>query len=329
MPDKFDPKEFLRSRGVTPSGEGDQPATPEKPSYAPPETPSEAPAEPSPEGEENRWYSQAFRGGMRGLAGLASQAIRLAPYASPITTFNAEDIGEYLQNRPWVQGLNEFAEEPSQSWPETIGYGAGTIAGTAAIPGVGAEALAERGATALASRYGPKYLSSIGEWVRSPAQRQIERLMQRYFRPTSRAIDRAAAGAAGGALGSPDDPATGALGGAVAGAALPGAQSVLRTQTARKLGQHLLPSGIAALAQQHLTGVSPWLAWPMIHQIRWLHQPTGERLGRMGQWIVDESGKIVGVLPGGTAGYYAGAPVGAATRSVAEEGARAYENSNQ
>jgi hypothetical protein len=107
-------------------------------------------------------------------------------------------------------------------------------------------------------------------------------------------------GAAGGALGDPEHPEEGAVAGAIGSTVPPLA---LGTAAAKFGLGHLLPASVAGLAHsqfnipRHVAG----------RNISWYYSPIGRQLHRVGHWIVDHTGKIIGrisVAAGHAAGEF-------------------------
>src|SRR5262245_36807583 len=200
MPD-LDPEKFLRDRGV-------EPRNPEAPPPLP-TAPAETTTAPSREEVEQSWYHKAGKGVMQGLGRVARSAADLAPYASPLTTGFAPELGELIQQHPYYQDVKQFSEEPSESNWQTAGQVGGEVLGTAAIPGFGVEAGAARLLSPTLGRLAPY---------------------------AARLAGRATKGAVGGAIGDPEHPGRAAAGGAAAGL-LPGAGGAgFRSRAMRSLG---------------------------------------------------------------------------------------------
>jgi|SRR5215472_13064927 len=310
MADEMDPGEFLRAHRAVP------PPAP-APSFPPSKAPSAGP--PSAEASEggifdesnkDKWWYQAARGASKGLAGLAESAIRYAPYASPLTTPFAGNLQDLAEQSEYVQGLKRFRETPNESRWETAGDIAGQVAGTAAIPGLGAEALTARGLGALAARAPMVYIRGLG-LVPGPTARTLTRAA-----PTiSRMAGQSVKGALGGALGDPEHPGSAAAGGAAAGLVPTPVGKALRSPVGRWMGGVGLTEG-AFQAAHHLTGLPYYpLMGPLIV---WHSGPVGRGLRRVGNRIVDETGRIVGHIPAGATGYFAGPTVGEGGREAAE-----------
>lgn len=298
MAEEFDPDAFLRSRGVKPAG---QPEPTPEPKSAPPSVgPSSAEAAPTSSGEAGEEKSflrrlvesnpnvRFAKGAARGVTRLGMDTGRLLGNMSTTLADLPGKLPESVQRG--LSRAREFADEPSEGIAEGAGAIAGEYGPLLATPGVGAEAAAAR----LAARFFPPMFVRGGSFLPSAAHRAV--------RTAGRTVDAAAKGATAGAITNPDDPATGATVGAVGGAAMPAAGAAMRSQTGQWLGGHLLPSGLASIAASGLTGLPPWMTFPVIHSIRWYSSPLGRKLYQSGRWITDQSGRVIGEIPAGAAG---------------------------
>jgi len=278
MADDRDPAEFLKSHGVTPRSQ----------SGAPPEV--EVSPTPDPptrnEGAFRTQYHEASRGFLRGLGGLAATAAEYAGYASPLTTGFGEDIGEYVRQHPYYQDVRQFADTPDASTAETVGRVAGQAAGTSVIPGMGVGGVTTGFLRPSLGRLAP----TVGN------------LAERAFK-----------GAAGGALADPEHPGSAAAGGAAAGL-IPGAGgAALRSRVMRGLGGLLAVEGTWYAAHKAFDVPFYPIAGPLIV---WHSGPIGRMLRRAGNKIMDNTGKVVGHIPAGAMGYFAGPTVGQGAREA-------------
>jgi len=266
----LDPEKFLRERGVEPR----DPAAPPPPATAPAER---------PERDEN-WYKTQYhegsRGFLRGLSGLAATAAEYAGYASPLTTGFAGDIGEYVRSHPYYQDVKAFADTPDASTAETVGRVGGQVTGTSVIPGMGVGRVATGILRPSLGRLAP----TIGN------------LAERSFK-----------GAVGGALGDPENPGRAAAGGAAAGL-VPGAGGAgLRSWASRSLGGLLAVEGTWYAAHKAFDIPFHPLFGPLIV---YHGGPVGRMIRRAGNKIMDNTGKVVGHIPPGAMGFFAGPTVG-------------------
>lgn len=150
-------------------------------------------------------------------------------------------LGDLVRQIPGVKQIEQFGQEPYENTAETIGGVGFDVGSSLAVPEI-------RGA-GLAS-------SMIGRMT--PLARYAARS---GFSPTTagrvaggidRAIGRSATGAAAGAVTNPDDPITGAEGGAVGGLAPGVAGRALRGTTGQRLATNLGGFGLAFEVAQWL-----------------------------------------------------------------------------
>lgn len=233
--------------------------------------------------DPNRWIEPYLPGGERATA--AREAVR-APM------------------RDWA------AESGDEGIPESVGRFIGESAPYALIPGeVG---LAARGAQYLRPLYaavrGPGgRMMRNPSWLASAARQAYPYLAGR----TGRVLEQGAIGAGAGAIADPGDPASGAMAGAAAGA-VPGAASPFMQSTwGHYLGGHGLRHGIIQ-GGLHVMG-APALIEALVHGagVTWYFSPAGRRLHHLGEYIIDETGRLLGrfnrpALPGAAAGSLAG-----------------------
>ena len=300
-----------------------EPSTPDEPAK-PTEKPFLLPGE--KEGGP-KWYQQAYEGATRGLSGLAATALKYGAYATPLQGA-APEIAEWMQDQPIIQDLQRHADEPDATAWETAGNVASQVAATSAIPGLGAGSLTESGLLALANRLPATYLRGYGMFPST-----LSRLLTRYAAPAGKVATGATKGALGGALSDPEHPGTAAAGGAMAGvlpipakaavanrltkfaarAAVPTVAYSTAVALAHKFGFPGAGNVIASGGMVHLG----YIGHRMMHEnIRWHTSPIGKNLGMVGTKIVDQFGNLVGSIPSGTAGYFAGPTVGKGMRET-------------
>jgi hypothetical protein len=249
----------------------------------------------------NDWTIRATVGASKALASIPVGIARLAGNVPQLADIAERVRKTYPMADQTIRNLEGFVDSPSRSWAETAGYGIGTIAGFAGTPGVGAERAAAWALPRFWSRF-PPYAFRGGQFVTTPAAR-----IGNAAGTAARATDTVAKGAIAGAVSDPDHPLEGAAMGA-AGGAVPGVLSpAMRSRTMRSLGGSMAASmGGEAILQLMLKQSVPWYAiWPVVHNVRWHTRPVGAMLHRVGNNIVDQAGRIVGEIPGGSAGAIA------------------------
>ena len=290
-----DVEKFLQSRGVK-----TQAAPTPAPEGAPPGSAQAAPVRDEDKGSredefkkrlEGDWQLRAGRGVAKGLARTASNVGRLATHLAPSLGELAGKLPEGVQRK--MSEMREFGDEPSEDWAQYLGSAAGEIAPNLMLPGLGAETLAARAGTRL---FPPIFTRGAGFAPATGA---------RVARGAGRAVDVTAQGAEAGAIANPEDPETGAAVGAAAGA-IPGTVGpALRSRIGRMVGSHMLPAALAGGAFHAATtaGLPHWAAYSLaIPAIRWYRSPLGLRLHRIGNYITDQSGRVIGQIPAGPAG---------------------------
>ena len=137
---------------------------------------------------------------------------------------------------------------------------------------------------------------------------------------TGRALERGAQGAIGGAVGSPEDPQTGALGGAVMGQ-IPGSLAQLaRSPTAQFYGAHMLPYAAAHHVQllAHGLGIPLIFAAGLYPMLKYYHSPVGGPIRVVGQNLIDATGRVFATIPASAMGYFTGAKAGPIAERIGE-----------
>ena len=294
MADNLDPEKFLRERGVTPRG-----------ADVPPPPPT---VTPDRQDVSQSWYNFAGRGLTKGIAGLAANAAKYGVYATPLGGIGPE-ISEAISTHPYYQDVKAYSEEPDESNWETGGRIAGEALGTSVLPGLGVGGAVTKWGTTLGQLAG--------------------RSMIRGARTAGRVASGAVKGAEGGLLADPEHPGQAAAGGALAGIVPTPVGRAIASPIAKRLGGTAIPIGAAvaveAAVQRGLIpaslghGAAAGLGWHatryamhhLIHSnIRWHSSPVGGALFRSGSSIMDAGGKIVGSIPPGLMGFFAGPTVG-------------------
>jgi hypothetical protein len=239
-------------------------------------------------------------------------------------------VPESMQDRPQIpfEQLEEFSNRPSEGPLETTGNIAGQIAPMLVGPG---ELTGGKAAVSALE----KILPTAGE---KAAQRAVYRGPGRGFKtaegvPTGwgpqagqaftkppntpftwarRGGDLAelmARGGAAGAIGDPDDPLSGAAAGAAVAPVGRAAGAFMRSP----LGQYAGGLGATELAYKTASAATGIPFHPLGAMIVWHSSPVGRALRRVGRYIVDHTGKVIGtVSPRGSqvAGYGAGSAYG-------------------
>lgn len=318
MSEELDPKQFLRSRGVTPTGE--EPA-PKKPASPPAATPPPggkssavaAPAAAKPFDKEeyqrnlynNDWKTRAAVGAAKALTSIPISMGRLAGTMSPAL---ADVVNQARSSYPMADGIlrqmEEFSDSPSNSAMETAGYYGGLLGSAYLAPGVGGRSLMARLSPPVFTRSG--WVPGIGH---------------RWAMRAGTVADNAAKGAIGGAIGNPDDPKTGALGGAIAGPAAGALGGAMSTRGGRRIGAHVLPHAVLAWPAYHaLTsmGVPAHLAWSVYPMLTWYHMPSAAPFRRVGANIVDYTGRVIAAIPPAAIGYFGGGATGETAKAGGE-----------
>lgn len=321
QPSEMSDDDFIKSIGGTPPTGKPTPAAPAGGDAA---TTGEAAPETISRDEQARqriegdWQLRAGRGVAKMAAGIPVGLGRLAGTISPGLAELTERAKEtYPRLGRTAKELAAFADEPLQSKMEALGYGGGVLGTAAAVPGVGAERLA---ATAGARIFPPVFTRGAG-FVPSAGQRVMH--------GAGRAIDAAARGAVGGAIGSPEDPATGAIGGAALGTA-PGALGRLaQSAYGRYYGAHALPYAAAHNAYHLATsfGIPYEAAIGLYPLLKWYHSPAAGPLRRVGETLIDATGKTVATIPPALMGYFGGQQAGQVAREVGRTAADVAEQS--
>lgn len=260
-----------------------------------------------PEDEDLGWQTAMGRGIAKGGAKTAGQLAHLEDWlgrkvAPNMTEMAEQHIPQFVQDK-WNQ-LQEFGAAPSTSFAESAGEVAGENLPYAFTPAVAEKAIAGGLARVLPQTTrmvipGARAAVRVPAWGAKAAK---------LGGKAAGAVESAGYGALGGALEDPDDPVHGAEVGAAAGA-IPGAASgLLRSQIAHYAAGHGLPAVGSTGAYMALTamGVPHTIAHLLaIPNIRWIRSPLGRTLHHVGEHLIDEFGRIVAVLPRGTAGAQA------------------------
>lgn len=324
MPER-DVKEFLRSRGITPVDEAPQPQA----SPAAPATVQEPPSQGDsydPESPEFSYGQAIGRGFMRGVGTLPLDVLRFGDYLSP-------KLGTLARQIPGVRsaarGLREFVNQPKQdpskeSWTEYLAGGAGEMATGALVPGGWVERGAQTAARSVLERtVGRTITTTRSPWqwvqppgggpmirVRGPAQTTTRTVLPpaatsaiRAAGRAGRAAEPAVIGGVAGAVENPDDPGRGAVTGAIAGPAARLLGRGMQTRSGRWLGRYAVPEALYA-AISHATGIPYWSGLGPF--ILWHTSPLGRPLRWAGDRLVDNTGRIIGVINPAIIGGIAG-----------------------
>jgi hypothetical protein len=298
---------------------------------------------------EGDWQQRAGKGVARGLATDVQEAGRLAQH------FNPEAAARFKQEHPNVTNvmrqLRQFSEQPSTSWAESIGEAFGESLPTSFLPlGVGSKAakaavrplLARTGARAAQpAQTVAKYIrspgpGSPGHWVQqvvSPAIPGSSGRLTQGARWAARQAGRLGTageiggyGALGGALADPEHPGQGAEAGAAGAVAGTAGSKFFRSSWGQHLGDLLAREGTYKVLHD-MFGIPYYpLAGPLII---WRSSPIGKVLRKVGDNIMDQTGRVIGAVNpmaagmaasrlGGAPGTAIGGQMGDIVRQIVE-----------
>ena len=178
-------------------------------------------------------------------------------------------------------------------------------------PGWGIGALSR--AAAPATTAAPIFVRGVG-WV--PGATTAPSWLGRAIQGTGKMAEGAVQGAEAGAIATPEDPESGAISGAVGGAIPTPLGAFARSSIGRRLGGTLPPAiatgaGLAALDALYGGGhaghsaAAGTLAHLIIRNISWHGSPVGGTLYRLGNRIMDSTGRVIGSIPPGLAAQLA------------------------
>lgn len=234
----------------------------------------------------NKWGDEADTGILKRFAGAATGIPRAinAGIGLVAPSLSAK-MGDLAEQVPGVKRMQEFAAEPSQSWPETIG-GLGGLAVMGGVPKAAAAPAVYAG--------GGKFIPGMAP----PISR------------TAKLAEATARGAAAGAATDPDSPGTGAIvGGATAGLA-PVAGQVMRSSAGQAAIGHAvrtIPAGIATGLASHFGLPKEWLlgvGLPALVQT--YHSQSGTKIADVGKAAARKIGRKLQRLPSTAVGAGAG-----------------------
>jgi hypothetical protein len=322
MADDFDPDKFLASRGVDlkkpkPPAEPPTATPPPATSFGPKPASADTGNKPSTFGPQmpktfdkdeyrrklynDDWTIRATVGASKALASIPIGLSRLAGTMLPsLGEWAAKTRKAHPAADSAIRTMEEFAGSPSNSKMESVGYGAGLLGSSLLAPELGGAKVAT-----MASRY----LPAFSRWTRP-------------IMAAGKAVDAAGQGAIGGAIGNPDDPKTGAIGGAVLGPAVRGLGALASGPAGRYWGAHALPAIVAYPAYHALkaAGIPNEAAYSIIPLLTWYHSPGGRPLRLAGSTLIDWSGRVVAAIPPAAMGYLGGKDAGEAAQAVGEMG---------
>ena len=231
---------------------------------------------------------QYARGAVQGAAELAT---------------GLSDILPHLPGEPEhpMTGLREFADEPSESWPQTAGYETAQIAPWLIGPsGAGAE-LGEWAFRSAIPRVRPPVLRGAGgRFGPNPAYRARQATRMQWGQRGARVGDVAERAAQAGTIGAaedPEHPVQGGIAGVLGGTAGP-ALSDLAGRVGGAVTGHVFRHGLAAgtIAGLVALGVPPQYAasvWPMF----WRWTRFGRLLHNIGAAPPRAAGRVASRVP--------------------------------
>ena len=237
---------------------------------APEDKPVAAAAEEKPFNPDDYWWERSNKGMRKAVAGVATGIPRAINAGIGLFSPDLQEtLGDLAEKVPGVKSLEDFAQQPSESWAETIGgFGANTLMAVAGAPA--------RAATALPGVFkaGEGFVSgaasqSVGAAAAKPAVTLPGKFVgnsggrtaagqfvgaRRGFIPTgpkvgasgleklARGAQMAGTGAAAGAGTDPQNPGAGAIAGAAGGVAGP----VLSRFVQSPVGRYMAGAGLGA-----------------------------------------------------------------------------------